>query len=243
VVDAIDEEKAQYMRGAKKRSHQIKSGRIPFSDKSAVWIRRRQVYHSILRYYDGKIYNRRANLKQAARRRGIHNALRTPIKEIWERLKVCEEKCDYYRRHDHRYWRKFLEKRLTVARIKRNSKAEKQILELIEWEKQRVFWRQLNYLMRKNKGSSVKSAQIQDDEGGVTEFTAQEEVEGAIWSEIHGKRFYLAEQAPICQGGLRGEFGYMANIVAAQEVLDGVYMPEKDEHQGTLELFEKIARI
>jgi hypothetical protein len=136
-----------------------------------------------------------------------------------------------------------LEKRLTVARIKRNSKAEKQILELIEWEKQRVFWRQLNYLMRKNKGSSVKSAQIQDDEGGVTEFTAQKEVEGAIWSEIHGKRFYLAEQAPICQGGLRGEFGYMANIVAAQEVLDGVYMPEKDEHQGTLELFEKIARI
>jgi hypothetical protein len=35
----------------------------------------------------------------------------------------------------------------------------------------------------------------------------------------------------------------MANTVAAQEVLDGVYTPEKDEHQGTLELFEEIARI
>jgi hypothetical protein len=93
-----------------------------------------------------------------------------------------------------------------VAKIKQNSKAEKHILEIIEREKQRAFWPRLNYSMRKNKGSSVRSVQLQDDEGGVTEFTMQEEVEGVIWSEIHGKRFYLAEQAPICQGGLRGEF-------------------------------------
>lgn len=96
-----------------------------------------------------------------------------------------------------------------MAKIKQNSsKADKQIIELIEREKQRAFWRRLNYSMsmRKNKGSSVRSVQLQDDEGGVTEFTMQEEVEGVIWSEIHGKRFYLAEQAPICQGGLRGEF-------------------------------------
>jgi hypothetical protein len=130
-----------------------------------------------------------------------------------------------------------------VAKIKQNSKAEKHILEIIEREKQRAFWPRLNYSMRKNKGSSVRSVQLQDDEGGVTEFTTQEEVEGAIWSEIHGKRFYLAEQAPICQGGLHEEFGYMANTVAAQEVLEGVYAPESDDHQGMLELFEEIARI
>lgn len=64
-----------------------------------------------------------------------------------------------------------------------------------------------------------------------------------MWSEIHGKRFYLAEQAPICQGHLRGEFGYMANTKAAEEVLAGSYQPAEDMHQGTMDLFDEISRI
>lgn len=42
VVKELDEEKAQYMRASEKRCR--KTDR-PFSDKSTVWIRRRQVYH------------------------------------------------------------------------------------------------------------------------------------------------------------------------------------------------------
>ena len=60
-------------------------------------------------------------------------------------------------------------------------------------------------------------------------------MEEAIWSEIHGKRFYLAEQAPI--------FGYMANTEAAEEVLQGSYQPTEETHQGTLDLFEEVSRI
>lgn len=37
-MDAVDAEKAQYMRASEKCCRRIKSGRIPFSDKSAVWI-------------------------------------------------------------------------------------------------------------------------------------------------------------------------------------------------------------
>jgi stalled ribosome alternative rescue factor ArfA len=84
---------------------------------------------------------------------------------------------------------------------------------------------------------------IQTDEGQITEYTTQGEVEEAIWSEIHGKRFYLAEQAPICQGHLRGEFGYMANTEAAEEVLQGSYQRTEDTHQGTLDLFDKVSHI
>jgi hypothetical protein len=80
-TDAVDAEKAQYMKASEKRCRRIKSGRIPFSDKSAVWIRRRQVYHSILRYHEGKVKNR-ANLKRAGRRCGIKNALRIPVSEV-----------------------------------------------------------------------------------------------------------------------------------------------------------------
>jgi hypothetical protein len=241
-TDKIDSEQGQYMAHAEKKCRRIKSGRIPFSDEAAVWIRRRQVYHSILKYHDGKIRNR-ANLKRAARRCGIDRALSISVKEVRERLKVCEAKCDYFAKHGQRYRKKFLQKRLTVARAKRNAKAEKEILELIEREKQRAFWRRLNYSMRKKSGGSVRVVQVADDDGQVTEITDQQEVEQEIWRQIHGKRFYLAEQAPICQGRLRGEFGYLANTRAAEEVLAGTYEAEEEVDVGTQGLFDKIAEI
>jgi hypothetical protein len=55
--------------------------------------------------------------------------------------------------------------------------------------------------------------------------------------------FYLAEQAPVCQGRLRGYFGYMANTRAAQEVLAGTYVPDEDTHYGTLDLFDEITNL
>ena len=39
-------------------------------------------------------------------------------------------------------------------------------------------------------------------DGKVEEFEGQSAVEQAIWDGIHNKRFYLAEQAPICKGSL-----------------------------------------
>lgn len=76
-----------------------------------------------------------------------------------KQLKVCEDKCEYYTQHGHQYQCMFLERRLTVARIKKNSKAEKQILEIIKQEKQPTLWQQLNYSMKKN--------QVQDDKGEI----------------------------------------------------------------------------
>jgi hypothetical protein len=224
-TDVIDSEKKQYMAHSEKKCSRIKPGRISFSPDSAVWIRRRQVYHSILRFHEGKIRNP-GNLKQKARRCGIHRALRMSVLEVREWLKICEEKCDYYTRHGHPYRQKFLQHRLSVARIKRNHEAEKQILGIIEREKQRAFWRRLNYAMRKPQGRSVRVAQVEGEDGEVTEYDTQDSVENAIWSEIHGERFYLAEQTPICQGVLRGKFGYMAQTQAARQVLAGSYRYE-----------------
>ena len=54
----IDKELTQYMRRAEKKCRRIKSGRIPFSPDASMWIKRLQVYRSLLRYYAGKIRNR-----------------------------------------------------------------------------------------------------------------------------------------------------------------------------------------
>ena len=48
-------------------------------------------------------------------------------------------------------------------------------------------------------------------------------MENAIWDRIHKKIFHLAEQAPIYQGQLRGDFGYLANTPATNQVLYGTY--------------------
>ena len=85
--------------------------------------------------------------------------------------------------------------------------------------------------------------QVQDEDGGITEHEAQDQVESAIWNVIHGKRFYLAERAPICAGRLRGDFGYMADTPAADAVLEGTYELLEDEHSATGEIFSEISRI
>ena len=90
-LDFIDAGKKDYMLSSEKKCRRISSGRIPFSPKSSKWIRRAQVYRSILRFHAGKIRNRN-NLKRAARRCGIVKPLSVPLSEIKDRLKVCKEK-------------------------------------------------------------------------------------------------------------------------------------------------------
>ena len=54
-LDDLDAEMKQYMIASEKRCRKIKSGRIPFSPEASKWIRRSQVYRSLLRFHAGKI--------------------------------------------------------------------------------------------------------------------------------------------------------------------------------------------
>ena len=82
-VDKIDEECCQYKRHAEKKCRKIKSGRIPFSPEASVWIRRKQVYESLLRYKMAKIRNR-SNLRRTAQRCGIQK----PLGLSWSEIKA-----------------------------------------------------------------------------------------------------------------------------------------------------------
>jgi hypothetical protein len=57
----------------------------------------------------------------------------------------------------------------------------------------------------------------------MTKNITQESVQEAIFANIHQKRFFLAEAAPICMGGLRGKFGYNAITRTARAILNGTY--------------------
>ena len=98
--------------------------------------------------------------------------------------------------------------------------------------------------MKKRKGRNIRIVTEDLGGGGVTrENNDQTHVEEAIFSNIQDQRFYLAENASICNGRLRGEFGYLINTLAGDEVLGGTYDYFADFHPGTKELLEECARI
>ena len=82
------------MRHAEKVCRKIKNCRIPYSPKAAIWIRRAQVYYSIIRWHKGKIRNK-GNLKRAARRCNIHNPLGMSLAEVLLRVKECKRECKF----------------------------------------------------------------------------------------------------------------------------------------------------
>jgi hypothetical protein len=131
------------MRRAEKICRKIKCCRIAFSPEAAIWIRRVQVYYSILRFHRGEIKNC-GNIKRAARRCNIADPLQIPIKEIVIRLEACKKECLFYREHGKRFRRKHLEERKRVAKDNGNKEAFTSISAIIQREHQQDFWRRLN---------------------------------------------------------------------------------------------------
>jgi hypothetical protein len=80
--------------------------------------------------------------------------------------------------------------------------------------------------------------------GGVIDHMSQEHLQNVIsWANIYRKRFYLAEEVPLCSSNLQGKFGYNANTKIARAILAGIYEYPPDCGQATREIFEKCTRI
>jgi len=138
------------------------------------------------------------------------NPLSLSQEEIVMRIKVCEQECRAARVTGWKDRRKHLHQCAQESRERGEDEAAEQTLQIIQREKEHSFWRRINHTMGKARGRSVSVVQVDDAAGNVVEHTTQESVQTAIWDEIHKKRFYLAEEAPICQGRLRGDFGYLS---------------------------------
>ena len=166
-LDFIDTEKKDYMLSAMKKCRRIGSKKIPFSPKSSKLIHRAQVYRLILRFHAGKIRNRN-NLKRAARCCGIEKSLSMPLSEIKARLNMCKEKCNFFRKHGQKYRTRHLKRRLEVAKEKGDEEAEVRILAIIKGEKDRAYWRKLNFGMAKSRGRSARIFSKSTDDGVFT---------------------------------------------------------------------------
>ena len=75
------------------------------------------------------------------------------------------------------------------------------------------------------------------------EISGKEDLHEAIWENIHRKRFYLAEEAPMCSGPLRGLFGYNSVTLIAKAILEGTYQYPPDFDEATKEILQECALI
>ena len=67
------------------------------------------------------------------------------------------------------------------------------ILAIIKGQKDRAYWRKINFGMAKPRGQSARIVSESADDSAVTEFQGQSAVEEAIVLRIHDHLFYLPE--------------------------------------------------
>jgi hypothetical protein len=84
---------------------------------------------------------------------------------------------------------------------------------------------------------------VEQAEGTVEEISGKEDLHEAIWENIHRKQFYLAEEAPMCSGPLRGIFGYNSVTPTAKAILEGTYQYPPDFDEATKEILQECALI
>jgi hypothetical protein len=203
-LNMLDWEGEAYMKHAKKKCCWLKSGRIPFSPEALLWICQCQVYPSLLWWHAGKIGNW-GNLKCTAWQCQINAPFQLSVEDIKLHLMICKEKCNYFCKHGKRHQQQHLNHCLKAAQEQKDKAAEHQIHMLIKREKDRAFWRWLNFALGRHICSrSVWAVQVEDGVGGVLDFDTEEGVQEAIFNEVHRKQYNLAEDAPICKGTLWG---------------------------------------
>jgi hypothetical protein len=113
-------------------------------------------------------------------------------------------------------------------------------MKFIRWEQVAV---EVNYVTDKKRTLSATTIQVEGSDSAILERNTQDTVENTIFSEVHGKRYTQAGEAPLCNGALFQDFGYTASTPTSKAVLDGMYVAPTDSDSATKELFAEIVAI
>jgi hypothetical protein len=76
---------------------------------------------------------------------------------------------------------------LDAAKEKEDEEAAKQILAIIQHKQDKGFWRRMSYSLGKLRGGACFKVQVEQADGTVRKYSGQDNLQGAIWSNIHEK--------------------------------------------------------
>ena len=122
-----------------KTCRKIKCCRIPYLPEASIWIRRAQVYYSIIRWHKGLIWNK-GNLKRAARRCNIQNPMGLSMDKVLQQFEECKQECKFYQENGKWFQAKHLNEWMRLAQEHDDEEAFKKIGAIIQKERKRLFW-------------------------------------------------------------------------------------------------------
>ena len=107
----------------------------------------------------------------------INAPFQLTVEDIKLRMSICKEKCDYFQKHGQRHRRQHLTNCIEAVQDQADKTAERNILAIIKREKDKAFWRRLNYALGKHvRGQNVRAVQVEDGAGGVVDVNTEEAV-------------------------------------------------------------------
>ena len=167
------------MHHTERRCQNLKSGRFPFSPEAALWIKRTLCYRALLCLWAGKVKNK-GNLRRQAKRCHVSEPFSLSIQTLTDRLTDCKKRCKYYVKYGHKHRRRHLTDHLHAAKDRQDADAKTRILQIMKGEKDRAFWRRLNWALGQHRGSSVSTVQVEGQDDHVIAYSTQAEVQTRI---------------------------------------------------------------
>jgi uncharacterized protein (UPF0332 family) len=239
-MDILDKQVVEIQLHCEKKCRKIYRADLAFSAPIKLWHERVQVYTKLLRMHDGKIQNV-GNLCRLARKRGIKWPRQLSVEEIRHRRAYAKARKRELWKTAPALCREHLRNLLVEAEAKGHEELVSDIRAIMEREGIKRMWWTIRSVMNDKSGKSVTLVEKVVD-GKTVECTAEEDVIAAIQEETE-VRFHLANSAPICQGLLGEQLGYLADTKTAQRILDGSFQPGVEIDDATALLLEEIGRL
>jgi hypothetical protein len=151
---------------------------------------------------------------------------------------VCKYNIELLKKHSPYFRLKFLTSLVANATLKGNTTRTSKLTGVIQKERSRKRWGNINKTTRNACGSLTVVVRVPTADGGYNEYNTKEGVYGAV-SPIILERFQSVLVAPCHQGNFFEDISHLANGPVAQKILKGTYIYPPDLDQATRLLFEE----
>ena len=242
--DKVDREHRQLQLSAEKKCSKKKSGAVPFSDESDIWLKRRSTLRRLETFFLHGKDRRRAS--KSLRTSCSHHGLKQPHlwthDEVMTELKVVRQRLERLKKEPKKR-SDLLLRRYKRARSSGRADLANIIYQIMKAEEQRDRWIRPTWAFGKPRSLPASRVMVPSENGQSLIHSEQDSFETAVATNLES-RFKTARDAPLRSSDqLHTDLGFRATTEAAQRILHGDYDFPSDIDESTLLLMQQIAEL
>ena len=238
-MNAFDAEHTQQQYAAENSCNYFKNDFLDFSPEVNLWIRRKEIYEQLLSIKARRQTGKRvptSHFVRSCRNNGITDPFALSTTEIETRIAACLQRLRELRPVAPSLRTNHLRTCLDDAKTRGDLKAVRRIKEIMRNERGRKRWKGVKVATGVRRGGAPTAIRVKTDgDGPDAFFDSREEVEANAARKLTS-RFKLARDAPICEGTLFDDIGYLGDTATTRSILEGTYdfPPTMDHHTRLL---------